>query len=197
MPAGVQCFPEISDTKKRRFLAAFAHLGQREAAAASVGIDSRTHRYWMQKDLVYAEGFKRAEAFVADRIEDEIFRRGIGGWEDPVYWQGAQVGTIRRYSDTLLIFAAKGAMPAKYKDRVDQTHGLSPAMAALYGQWQALREQPAPIRPALPAADAYTEAEVVPLPDIQKPGQPSMGTIFRMLDQLNQRNIEGDTDDDG
>jgi hypothetical protein len=110
-PDGSHLFPEISASKKRAFLSAFAQLGKREAAAAALGIDIRTHRYWMQKDVVYVEAFKRAEAVVADRIEDEIFRRGVEGIERGVWYHGVQVGTERHYSDTLLIFAAKGACP--------------------------------------------------------------------------------------
>ena len=36
-------------------------------------------------------------------------------------YQGSQVGTVRRYSDTLLIFLLKGRRPEKFKDRV--AHG--------------------------------------------------------------------------
>lgn len=61
-------FPEISSAKKRAFLAAFATLGRRDAAAKAVGIDPRTQRYWLHDDRVYAAAFKRAEAFIADRL---------------------------------------------------------------------------------------------------------------------------------
>jgi hypothetical protein len=98
---------------------------------------------------------------------------------------------------TPILAALNGIKPERYKYRLNTIHSPSPAMQALMKQWQALREQPAPMRPALPAADAYTEAEVVPLPDIQKPGQSSTDAIFRMLDRLNQRDIKGDTDADG
>jgi hypothetical protein len=194
-PNGNHLFPEISAPKKRAFLSAFAQLGRRAAAAAAIGIDSRTHRYWMQNDPVYADAFQRAEAVVADRIEDEIFRRGVEGVERGVWHNGVQVGTERHYSDTLLIFAAKGARPEKYRDRADTTHHISPALAALMQQWQALREQPAPAHQALPPADA-TDAAVVPLEDIRTPGRARRADVFNMLDALNQHDIEGDTDDD-
>jgi hypothetical protein len=61
-----------------------------------------------------------------------------------VFWHGRQVATVKDYDTTLLIFAAKGAMPEKYKDRVDTTHSMSPALAAFMAQWHALRDQATP-----------------------------------------------------
>jgi hypothetical protein len=200
LPDGNYLFPEISAAKKRAFLSAFAQLGKREAAAAAIGIELRTHRYWMQNDSVYVEAFKHAEAVVADRIEDEMFRRGVEGVERGVWYNGVQVGTERHYSDTLLIFAAKGAMPEKFRDHVNNTHDVSPALAVLMAQWQALREQPIPARQALPEAsyDAdATDAAVVPLQDVCTPGRTRRADVFKMLDALNQHDIEGDMDDDG
>ena len=40
-----------------------------------------------------------------------------GPEEDPVFYRGKQCGSIRRFSDVLLIFMAKGAMPDKYAER--------------------------------------------------------------------------------
>ena len=52
----------------------------------------------------------------AEALEDEATRRAAEGVDEPVFHQGAQVGTIRKYSDTLAIFLLKGAMPEKYRD---------------------------------------------------------------------------------
>jgi len=61
--------------------------------------------------------------------------------------------------------------------------------------WQALKDQPAPTRQALPPAD-YTDAEVVPMQDIHTPGQTSRDERFAMLDQLNGHGEE-ESEDDG
>jgi hypothetical protein len=47
----------------------------------------------------------------------EIRRRAIEGWNDPVYQMGQRVGSVRKYSDVLLIFLAKRLMP-EYRDKV-------------------------------------------------------------------------------
>ena len=42
------------------------------------------------------------------------------GWEEPVGWyKGEAGGTVRRFSDTLLIFLLKGAAPEKYRERLE------------------------------------------------------------------------------
>ena len=108
----------------------------------TAGCDRRTHYDWLHTDSAYAAAFEQAKAMACDRIEQEIHRRGVEGWDEPVYHGGQQVGVVRRYSDTLLIFLAKGMMPAKYRDRHEVTHDLSPAMQALYAEWEQLRAHP-------------------------------------------------------
>jgi hypothetical protein len=164
------------------------------------GVKHQHYLYWFATDPAFTEAFARAERLCTHLIEDEILRRGLEGIDKPVFWQGQQVATVKDYDTTLLIFAAKGAMPEKYRDHVNNTHDVSPALAALMAQWQALREQPIPARQALPEAsyDAdATDAAVVPLQDVCTPGRTRRADVFKMLDALNQHDIEGDMDDDG
>ena len=46
------------------------------------------------------------------------------GWDEPVYRDGVLVGSIRKHSDTCLIFILKARRPEKYRDRheVDTKH---------------------------------------------------------------------------
>ncbi|NPV80809.1 MAG: hypothetical protein HPY52_11115 [Firmicutes bacterium] len=108
---------EIQHPKKRAFLAAFGQVGNLTQAAEIAGINRNTHYDWMQ-DPEYAEAFEVAKKEAADRLEAEARRRAVEGVEEPVYYQGQVCGTVRRYSDTLLIFLLKGALPDKYKERV-------------------------------------------------------------------------------
>jgi hypothetical protein len=62
----------------------------------------------------------------AEALEAEAIRRGFEGVEEPVGWyKGQPGGYITRYSDTLLIFLLKGALPNKYKDRMEFRGGLA------------------------------------------------------------------------
>ncbi len=59
-------------------------------------------------------------------LEDEVTRRAVEGWEEPVGWyKGKAGGTVRRYSDTLLIFKLKGELPQKYAERLELRGGLA------------------------------------------------------------------------
>lgn len=113
---------ELSDlqrSKKRAFLAAFAEVGTLTRAAEIVGMDRNTHYYWLADEKegeLYRELFEDAKKQAADRLEQEARRRAVEGTQKPVFQGGKQVGVVQEYSDTLLIFLMKGAMPEKYRD---------------------------------------------------------------------------------
>ena len=67
-------------------------------------------------DVDFAARWDEAKRIGAEALEDEAVRRAARGVDEPVFHQGAQVGTVRKYSDTLAIFLLKGAMPEKYRD---------------------------------------------------------------------------------
>ena len=46
-----------------------------------------------------------------DAVEAEIRRRGVEGWDEPVFQGGKRVGVIRRYSDRMLEILAKAHRP--------------------------------------------------------------------------------------
>src|SRR5574337_1699712 len=57
-----------------------------------------------------------------DSLEDEAVRRAHEGTLKPVYQGGKKVGTIREYSDTLLIFMLKARRPERFKERLAAEH---------------------------------------------------------------------------
>jgi hypothetical protein len=107
--------------KKAAFLSAFAELGTVTHAAIAAGIERTTHYRWVKEDDAYAKGFVEAEGKAIDSLEREARRRAIEGTEKPIYQGGQMVGTVREYSDTLLIFLMKGANPSRYRERIDLT----------------------------------------------------------------------------
>jgi len=102
------------------FLAAYAECGVITRAAKAVGCSRNNHCNWMAKSPKYREMFALAQEEANDLLESEARKRAVKGWEEPVYQGGLKVGTKRKFSDLLLIFLMKGAMPDKYKDRVAQ-----------------------------------------------------------------------------
>jgi hypothetical protein len=119
-------FPEITHPKKRAFLAAYAGLGAVTKAAKVAGICRKTHNNWKnaegEEGDAYRHAFEEAHEHACEALEIEARRRAVHGTDKPVYQGGRKVGTVREYSDTLLIFLMKGAMPQKYKERQAVEH---------------------------------------------------------------------------
>jgi hypothetical protein len=71
----------------------------------------------------YRDAFRDAKAESGDILETEARRRAVEGVTKPVFGslgQGmgsGEIGRVQEYSDTLLIFLMKGAMPEKYRER--------------------------------------------------------------------------------
>lgn len=102
------------------FLAAFAECGILKQAAHVAGVDRATVYAWRDHDSAFRARFELAEADANDVIRGEIRRRGVDGWDEPVYQGGELVGTIRRYSDGALFRLAASRMP-EYRDKLDVT----------------------------------------------------------------------------
>ena len=110
-------YKKIRNPRKRAFLAAVAHTGNVTEAADIAHIARSAHYQWLEADPVYEAAYEDAMEQAAQRLEAEAKRRAVEGVEEPVFYQGKQCGVIRRYSDALLMFLLKGAMPDKYKER--------------------------------------------------------------------------------
>jgi hypothetical protein len=120
--------PNKDKRKQRAFLKAYALChGNKSKAARLAGVCRNVHYAWME-DPTYKAAFSEVEGEICDGIEEEMYRRAIEGVEEPVF--GAlghnsgtgEIGTIRKYSDTMLAMIAKGAMPEKYRERQSIEH---------------------------------------------------------------------------
>lgn len=104
------------NSQKRRFLKAYIETASISRAANAAKTDRGRHYHWLREDADYKKAFEKSQDIAIQGLEDEAVRRAYKGVDEPVYQQGAKVGTIRRYVDTLLIFLLKGARPGKYRD---------------------------------------------------------------------------------
>lgn len=109
--------------KKKAFLAAYARCGNITAAAKAAKCHRNSHYMWMEEKEDENEGehyptlFEEASDTAVERMEAEADRRALEGYDEPVFYEGEQCGTKRRYSDVLLIFRLKALRPEKYRDR--------------------------------------------------------------------------------
>jgi transposase len=116
--------------KQRLFLEAYAIHANVMLSAREVGIHRTTVYEWLEKDEPFSFAYNQAKEDAKDVIRAEIYRRGHDGVLEPVYQQGILIDTVRKYSDTLLIFHSKMLMP-EYRDKsqVDVTANVTSSQA--------------------------------------------------------------------
>lgn len=113
---------KLDSTKKVAFLAALAEAGTISAAAKAAGVSRESHRYWLRHDPDYPELFQQAREESNEALENEARRRAVEGWDEPVFYEGCECGTKRKYSDTMLAMLLNGNMPEKYaRQRVEHS----------------------------------------------------------------------------
>lgn len=114
-------FGEIKSLRKRAYLIALAMTGVKLRAAQVAGVSSRImYGTEWQADEAFKAAEVRAQGMAADVLEAELYRRAVEGTVEPAGWyKGEAGGLVRKFSDVLLIFALKGALPDKYKDRLE------------------------------------------------------------------------------
>lgn len=126
----------IIEPKKQAFILALAQLGNRTRAAKAIGISTMQTWNWRRDDDNFRAAYMKAMEVAGELMEDEMVRRACEGVIEPVFQGGKLVGSVRKYSDTLLIFGLKGAMPDKYADRQKIQHEVD-----IVGKLRAGRER--------------------------------------------------------
>lgn len=104
--------------QKESVLAAFAESGNVSKACRKAKMTRTTFYEWLQKDKKFKKDYDRVLKVAVGLMEDEAKRRALDGVLEPVFYKGEKVGSIRKYSDTLLIVLLKAHAPEKYRERV-------------------------------------------------------------------------------
>ncbi len=110
-----------TDKKADAFLTALRDGATVAGACKEAKIGRSTAYDWRGKDKAFATAWDEALEDGTDALEDEAKRRAVEGVAEPVFYQGKKVATVRKYSDTLLMFLLKGRRPEKFKDRHEHT----------------------------------------------------------------------------
>lgn len=106
-------------TSRRRaaFVKALAETANVSAAARAARA-SRSRAYQLKAaDPDFAAEWADALETATDALDAEARRRALDGVEVPHFHQGRVAGTLRRYSDTLLMFLLRAHRPERYRDR--------------------------------------------------------------------------------
>jgi hypothetical protein len=109
----------VQGKKAAEFLAVLRETGGNVSRACLAISLTRTRAYeWRDADPNFARAWDEAVELGTDELEEEARRRAYFGVDEPVFYQGEACGTIRKYSDTLLIFLLKGRRPERFRERV-------------------------------------------------------------------------------
>jgi hypothetical protein len=98
------------------FLEALRNTGNVSTSCQIAGLPRSCVYDWRAADPEFAADWASAVELGCDALEDEAVRRGCEGHLRPVFHRSKEIGAIREYSDTLLIFMLKARRPAKFKD---------------------------------------------------------------------------------
>ena len=118
--------PEPSPTARRRmrrFLGHLADTGNVSAACRLAKLDRRTAYQWRGADADFRRLWQEALDAAVDALEAEARRRAVEGVEHPHFHQGQVAGTVKRYSDALLMFLLRAHRPERFRER----HADTPA----------------------------------------------------------------------
>jgi len=111
----------FNDEQRDAFLAPLRETGNISAAARSARITRASAYQRRKEDGEFSDAWDDAIEEAVDALEEEARYRALIGRERKVYYKGAEVDTIRMYSDQLLILLLKAHRPEKYA-------GISPKM---------------------------------------------------------------------
>lgn len=103
---------------KDRFIRRLAESGNVADSCRKARLPQRTAYDLRKSDPAFAALWKEAEEISIDGLEDEARRRGVEGWDEPVYQKGVKVGTVRRHSDRMLEILLKGHRPKFRENQV-------------------------------------------------------------------------------
>jgi hypothetical protein len=99
----------IVDTRFEVFLHEFARLPNRTEALATAKLAPEELAKRLRDDPDFSRAFLDACELGYDVLEDAAVHRAVKGWDEPVFdmRRGIEIGSVRKYSDTLLLALLK------------------------------------------------------------------------------------------
>lgn len=104
---------------KPKFLAMLSQTGNVLAACRAAGVGRMTAYRYRERDRLFAEGWEEAIEESVDLAELECRRRGVQGYDRPVFYQGAQIGVVREHSDRCLLAYLAAKRPEEWRSNYD------------------------------------------------------------------------------
>lgn len=144
----------FTEDLREKFLARLSESGHIGIACRESGVSRLLVLWHRDNDREFRALLEEAQRLGLESLEDEAVRRARDGVDEPVFYRGEQCGSIKRYSDLLLMFLLKAVNPARYRDNY---------RVELHGDLESVRlsdeERAAKIAELLAIAAARKEAE--------------------------------------
>jgi len=113
---------------------------------------------WRDRDPDFAEAWTEALREAVATLEREAWRRAVEGNEEPMVSGGKVVGTVRRYSDSLLALLLRRHAPEYSATGAAAVfHATINGPAAFTFQFEGQRPESAPAAEAPPVIEAAEE----------------------------------------
>jgi hypothetical protein len=104
---------------RRKFIEALAITANVSTACKLARVGRNSIYEWRKDDPSFRVEWDETVELGTGALEDEAVRRACEGTLKPVYYGGKKIGTVREYSDSLLIFMLKARRPEKFRERFD------------------------------------------------------------------------------
>jgi hypothetical protein len=147
-----------TDEAKKLFLELFPDTFTVAETAKRTGICRRTLYLWLETDPEFVKSFEDAKKTAIETLEREARRRAYEGVDKPVFQGGKEVGKVREYSDTLLMFILKKLDPS-YRENAQvniNNNNLVQVKRIIYN-----------IEPPAPVQEQIVNADVRVLPEMR------------------------------
>lgn len=131
------------EKQQAAFLAALEETANVTESCRVAKVPRRTVYDWRDADAAFRAAWDAALELGVDALEDEVTRRAFSGVDEPVFYQGAECGVVRKYSDTLAIFLLKARRPERFKDRAEIEHSGTVGLGDRLARARARRVQQA------------------------------------------------------
>jgi hypothetical protein len=107
---------KFTQEKKEQLCKAIRDTGNISKACDICCVSRRGAYDAKEADTEFSKEWEEAVEESIELMEAEARRRAFEGVLEPVFYQGEECGTIRKYSDTLLMFILKAKKPKEYRD---------------------------------------------------------------------------------
>ncbi len=112
----------LDTQKKGQFLTLLAEGHAVVHACVHSGLARSSAYHLRETDAAFHAAWDDALDAGVEVLEQEAYRRAVQGTDRPIFQGGDLVGTVREYSDTLLIFLLKAKRPGVYREHYRHEH---------------------------------------------------------------------------